>query len=291
MLERLTRAEHTTELSAEQSGCSDNFGFYYFPAEEGKSSFKTSKEDIRFAVLVATNGTILINQCGNVVSLSQNSSIILDPSDPFEVTAKESSSFLLFLSSSVQLRSSLGYSPSTLWRLSLKNNSTLGKIAVNLLKSITHAVSSLHPLEIEALGSSFLYAVGTWISSTRRKMKGISEAMSPNERLRQATEKILQERLSDPELDFTQIAQRVGVSARYLSACYQSVNQTVMSCLKELRLNAAAGKLSQHRYRNVPISQIAKDCGFKTAEHFSRAFREKYGQSPSQWKKAHRSVP
>jgi transcriptional regulator GlxA family with amidase domain len=51
--------------------------------------------------------------------------------------------------------------------------------------------------------------------------------------------------------------------------------------LQNYRLQQARqALLSYDRYELM--SKVARDCGFKSAEHFSRCFRQRFGQAPSQ---------
>ena len=51
--------------------------------------------------------------------------------------------------------------------------------------------------------------------------------------------------------------------------------------LNETRQNRAFGELKDP---NLPISQVAWNCGFTDPNYFARWFRKKVGQSPRQWR-------
>ncbi|WP_366146113.1 helix-turn-helix domain-containing protein [Paraburkholderia sp.] len=52
----------------------------------------------------------------------------------------------------------------------------------------------------------------------------------------------------------------------------------------ELRLERCATWLLDPRYAHKSIEQVAAACGFKSASHFSRMFRERHGLSPREYK-------
>lgn len=59
-------------------------------------------------------------------------------------------------------------------------------------------------------------------------------------------------------------------------------NSTVMHYVTEIKLNYARAML---KHSDFSISTVSKYCGFKNHIHFSRIFRDSFGQSPSQYRK------
>ncbi|MEO1270280.1 MAG: helix-turn-helix domain-containing protein [Myxococcota bacterium] len=88
----------------------------------------------------------------------------------------------------------------------------------------------------------------------------------------------------DPQLAAEHVAQAQGVSRRYLDALLAQHGTTLSTLIWERRLEGAAQLLKTHPERT--ILQIALDCGFQDASHFSRRFRGRFGVTPSQWRSA-----
>jgi AraC family transcriptional regulator len=65
--------------------------------------------------------------------------------------------------------------------------------------------------------------------------------------------------------------------------------ETVGQFALRLRLQRAASELVFNHAKNV--TAIAYDCGFAESSVFSRAFRQRYGASPSQWRKGDHVLP
>jgi AraC-like DNA-binding protein len=59
-------------------------------------------------------------------------------------------------------------------------------------------------------------------------------------------------------------------------------NQAPGKWLLQKRLNYSAVLLNNHA---LNVSQVALDCGFEDLSHFSRAFKEKFGVSPANYRK------
>jgi len=78
-------------------------------------------------------------------------------------------------------------------------------------------------------------------------------------------------------------AAAVGVSPRLLERHFaKRVGRTVMSYLRELRLIRARQLVTETKRH---FGEIARDCGFSNAQHFSNAFRAAYGTTPSKVRK------
>lgn len=82
--------------------------------------------------------------------------------------------------------------------------------------------------------------------------------------------------LSSPELTVEDAAAANYISTRTAQRLFSSEGSTFASWLRTERLARA-----QHRLvtGSDPITDIAHECGFASATHFSRAFREQYGVS------------
>jgi AraC-like DNA-binding protein len=84
-------------------------------------------------------------------------------------------------------------------------------------------------------------------------------------------------------LSLSDIARAVGISRQHLlKLCRMHRRPTPISQLYQARLQASTDLLRQS---GLSISEIAEKCGFVNIFHFSRRFKQTYGQSPSSWRK------
>ncbi len=89
--------------------------------------------------------------------------------------------------------------------------------------------------------------------------------------------------LSD-SLSVKQMAQLVMFSSRHLRRLFhQTIGMSPKQWLLERRLQRAATLLTQ---TDLPVKTIAAECGFNDLSHFNRAFRQRFGQSPTQYRRA-----
>jgi AraC-like DNA-binding protein len=101
-------------------------------------------------------------------------------------------------------------------------------------------------------------------------------------RVRQTIETLL----ADPELTLGRVAEAEGVSPRYLQKLFASEGESFTHYIRLRRLERCRLDLASPRYSDQSISSICFRWGFNGSAHFSRAFREQYGQSPRQYRRA-----
>ena len=89
--------------------------------------------------------------------------------------------------------------------------------------------------------------------------------------------------LTDPELDIAAVARRQGVTPRYIQRLFERERTTFGHFLRDARLDLARNALETG---GGPISAIAFDCGFGDLSHFNKAFRSRFGATPSDIKAA-----
>ncbi|HET6877525.1 MAG TPA: AraC family transcriptional regulator [Jatrophihabitans sp.] len=106
------------------------------------------------------------------------------------------------------------------------------------------------------------------------------------EQVRLRTDAIIYEQATDPNLTPSAIAAQLNISLRQL---YRAFNGTESPAarIRRRRLERAAEILAA---RSGPgqVERVALECGFASAEYFSRAFRREFGLSPRAYRSAHR---
>lgn len=108
------------------------------------------------------------------------------------------------------------------------------------------------------------------------------------EQVRLRTDAIIYEQATDPNLTPAAIAAQLSISLRQL---YRAFNGTESPAarIRRRRLERAAEILAG---RSGPgqVEKVAVECGFASAEYFSRAFRREFGMSPRAYRSAHREA-
>ncbi|AHH15210.1 putative transcriptional regulator [Nocardia nova SH22a] len=92
----------------------------------------------------------------------------------------------------------------------------------------------------------------------------------------------------DPDLTVTSIANHLGCSRRTLEAALRKAGTTPANLLRDTRLERARQLLS-NPFETRSLSDIAFACGFGSHSTFKRAFLERFGANPGQWRAEQRS--
>ena len=97
------------------------------------------------------------------------------------------------------------------------------------------------------------------------------------------------------DLSTSALAERVNISPRQLSRLFREhLNETPAAAVRRIRLELAVRLLVA---TERPVSDVARRCGFATAETFRQAFTAKYGVSPRAYRaedlagRSHYSAP
>ncbi|WP_084514987.1 helix-turn-helix domain-containing protein [Sphingobium lactosutens] len=91
--------------------------------------------------------------------------------------------------------------------------------------------------------------------------------------------------LSNPDLSPASIAEAIGISERQVHRAFKGSDTSVSRTIKRQRLDGAAAQL-RSLGADRSITDVAFGVGFNELAHFSRAFREQFGQSPSDYRDA-----
>lgn len=176
--------------------------------------------------------------------------------------------------------------PSIALRLARDNGSAtfladLVELATARIGMIT--ADEMRPLEITLV--EFLMAS---IATTNAADTVIEGSRTKNAIALRATQAI-ELKLSDPELSPTGIADHLGISLRYLQKLFEDVGENANHYIRRRRLERSHQDLADPLYCGLSIAEISYRWGFNDQAYFSRAFKDRYGMSPSQHRDRWRS--
>lgn len=98
----------------------------------------------------------------------------------------------------------------------------------------------------------------------------------------------MEQHYTQPDLSNQQIADHLGVSEVYFRRLFrQAFDVTPKQYILTLRIRKAEQLLSEAL---LQINQISQRCGFSSVYHFSRAFHQIVGVSPSQYRESSRRI-
>ena len=151
---------------------------------------------------------------------------------------------------------------------------------------LTATAQALADLTVEQLRPVELAMTEFLATALAEKMQGEAlggAGISPHlHRICQTLETLL----SDPELSLRRLADKCGVSPRYIQKLFAAADDTFGHYLRTRRLERCKMDLSSPLAARLSISEICYRWGFNDSAHFSRAFRNQYGLSPREHRRA-----
>ncbi len=184
----------------------------------------------------------------------------------------------------------------------MKQNLNTSHIPVILLTAKSKAEDRLEGLELGAdayivkpFNTELLRSTVGNLISNRERLKGKFsgekqvdekiekiEKKSNDEILMEKIMKIVNENLSNPELNVEMLAAGVGMSRVHMHRKLKELaNQSARDFIRSIRLKQAATLLQE---KNLTVSEVAYTTGFSNLSHFSNSFRDFYGISPTEYK-------
>jgi signal transduction histidine kinase/ligand-binding sensor domain-containing protein/AraC-like DNA-binding protein len=92
---------------------------------------------------------------------------------------------------------------------------------------------------------------------------------------------LINNNLSDPEIDTETVVKNVGVSRAQLWRIFKkTTGKSLGDYIREIRMKKAAEMLKTGKYR---VSEVAMEVGFYDAKYFTKSFLKEFGMSPSQY--------
>lgn len=233
-------------------------------------------------LIVQTAGKAVLAQSGRRVDIGGKYTVLYDPTHPYVLENTTPVRLLL-----LQLpRSAFG--SSLLARL--KDPLPVPARAAGLNRVLASMMASTLS-EIDTLDEAMRRTVGDTMVGIVRNLTGESRGetgCSSLETLFRRIEIHVAENVANPDLTVEGIARRMGCSERYVYRAFESRDTTPGDYIWSLRVARAAERLRLTAPRAETISAIAFDLGFSSSAHFSRAFRHRYGMTPSDWRRTGR---
>ncbi len=104
---------------------------------------------------------------------------------------------------------------------------------------------------------------------------------SPDERFLQKAIDVVENNISDPDLDIDRFAAEIGVSRMQLYRKLHALTEmTVKEFIRSIRLKRAAQLLVQ---KKMNVSEVAYAVGFRDLSHFRKCFRQEFNMSATEY--------
>ena len=237
-------------------------------------------------LLISTGGCHHASQLGRETALEPGEAILLSSADvgTFVCSSTGAKSLMITLSHR-QLRPLI-----RAFDLTLMHRISAQAQALQLLTSyvgIFEDAPVLSP-ELQRLAIDHVYdLVAVMLGATRdaaelARGRGLQAA-----RLRALKADILANLSGERGLSLGALAERHKISPVYIRKLFQGEDTSFTQFVLEQRLVRAHDMLSEYREADRTISSLALEAGFNDMSYFNRAFRRRYGASPSDVRAEH----
>lgn len=256
----------------------------YSLATAGEYGWRRTSADIRLdgsdfcAVRLLLAGRATITQGGRTIAMLPGEIIINRSTLPIRVNISPAPcenrvSMLIALLPSAVLQEQIDIGEAI--NRSLPTQGSHYRLVVDLMQMLQARHADIDDETGEFLANAFFSEVAklaATIAAPATKVQGVSA-----ERLAQVRG-VIRTHFANPSLSLDLIARKCGISPRYVTYVMRKFGTSFYDELRVERLNAARRMLQS---RNLPIKQVAYYTGFKSAAHFSAAYKREFGHPPS----------
>ncbi len=238
--------------------------------------------DDSFAMLIKRRGRMDISQRGVDLSLGDGEAVGLLHSEPARITPSHADYVGLIVPDAVMGRYPRQVSQSAMRIISSDNEAlrVLGKFAGLLQEEAPLTTPELRYSAVTHIYELMALALG----STRDPATTVVRCHVRAARLAAVKADIL-EHLDNPELAVAQVALRQRVTPRYVHMLFEAEGITFSEFVLAHRLERSRRMLWDPRFARSSITAIAFEAGFSDLSHFGRAFRHRFGATPSDVRK------
>lgn len=240
-----------------------------------------------FFLNLSLSGESFLSQDGRSARLAPNDFAIIDSGRPFALRFERRFE-QVSLTLPHDLLAPLLSSPRDATALRVRGDRGLGAVASAALRALAASEESIDRHSARSLTDQLSGLIALALGGLRAPPAFASVALL----LGAALEEI-DRSLGDPELCPGHVAERVGISTRYLHRLFCDHGQSFGHFVLERRLGRCHRDLSEPAHSHWTIGEIACEHGFKDPSYFARAFKARYGISPRALRRgvAHARLP
>jgi AraC-like DNA-binding protein len=229
-----------------------------------------------YKISLHLEGTGVLRQGGRSVTLSPGDLAIYDTSVPYELEFTHRFRSLVIMLPHARLSVPHRLS-SQFTAILLAGSEGLGRVVSPFLATLG---TNMHELRGPAGAKLVQNAVDLLDTLLSNELDLAKFAADPHLSLLQQVRDRIDDNLGDPGLSPNSIAADAFISVRHLHNLFQDQGQTVASYIRTRRLERTYLDLTSPEHADVSVAAIGNRWGFKDPAHFSRAFKQAYGESP-----------
>ena len=245
-----------------------------------KSERQVRSSDIAYLKIVAPyRGTAGVEQQGRQAWVSPGEWSIYDTTDRYSVANPVRVEHLIVMVPKEPLLER-GLPLDKLMAQRLGAGGGISRLALQAMRGAWQELPSIAPAAARGVGESIMQLV----QLSLLELAGCESAPTQREALRERIKQLVARRLGDPGLSVDAIAVELNCSRRQLYNAFGDEPDGVAGYVLARRLEACRRDFEDRRHDVNSITEIALRHGFNHPAHFSRAFKLRFGTTPSEWR-------
>jgi AraC-like DNA-binding protein len=144
-----------------------------------------------------------------------------------------------------------------------------------------HRACSTENADVPAIAIAHMYDLAALTIGAARETESVARGRGLRAARLRAIKNDILARI-DRDIELTELAGRHGLSGRYVRMLFESDGTSVTEFIRDERLKRARSMLLNPRFATRKIAEVAYESGFNDLSYFNRAFRRRFGQSPSE---------
>jgi len=240
-------------------------------------------QELHRAVLVVS-GTVLLGQDGRTARLGSGDMAIYDFARPYELVYDSVVELAVF-SFPRELLTLPADSVSQLAAVPIRGVDGTAALAAPLLRRVAEDAETYQPASAVRLSTVVMDLLATTVAERASQ----TAALSPETRERMLLRRVhtfVEQRLGDTDLSPAMVAAAHHVSVRHLHRLFESQDMTVAAWIRQRRLERCRRDLADPVNIGQSVGAVAARWGLPDPAHFSRLFRQAYGASPAEYRRA-----
>jgi AraC-like DNA-binding protein len=157
----------------------------------------------------------------------------------------------------------------------IDSRSGVGSLLATHLLALSNQIASLDSREQGSVSRSTLELLGIALSGQQS-----TASFDAGAAMTARVQDYILQHLHDEWLNPAAIAAANHMSLRYLHMLFHHADATVSGWIQERRLLQCRETLTDSAFSHLGVADIGYRWGFNSASHFSRAFKDRFGESP-----------
>jgi acetamidase/formamidase/AraC-like DNA-binding protein len=166
----------------------------------------------------------------------------------------------------------------------LSGRNGLTRVFAQLLTSVANTIDGLDGEAIRPIEVALAEFLTVSLAGDQGDGALVGATASQNATLHRICQKI-EAQLGDPDLALAGVAEQEGVSLRYLQKLFEAAGSSFGEYVRQRRLERCRLDLINPLYARDSVTTICFRWGFNDAAGFSRAFSERFGEPPRQYRR------